>query len=150
MEQYTQAPTAPVENLFELQVDHELSGTLTDTAKWAKFVSIVGMAFSALLLYIVFNIGTLLANLPIFGGGTMGAGGFIITTFYVIVALCFFFPSLFAFNFSRKLQLALRNNDQDELNSAFATLKLRFKFLGIVFIVYLSLITLIYIIAKLA
>jgi ABC-type transport system involved in cytochrome bd biosynthesis fused ATPase/permease subunit len=128
MEQYAQAPASTESNLFELEVDHELSNTFNNMAKWARFVGIAGFIMTAIMLLIIFFIDLIMA----YGGGAL-------TTMYVIMAALFFFPALFAFNFSRKLKYALLNNDQQGLNAAFASLKLRFKFVGIVYIVIFSL-----------
>jgi hypothetical protein len=93
---------------------------------------------TAIMLLIIFFIGKAFSAVPQFDL-IMAYGGGALTTMYVIMAALFFFPALFAFNFSRKLKYALLNNDQQGLNAAFASLKLRFKFVGIVYIVIFSL-----------
>lgn len=137
MEQYIQAPASTESNLFELQVDHELSSSLNDISRWAKFVGIAGFIFAGLFFLAAFFIGKLFSSIMPFGSG-MGAGGALVTIIYVILALLFFVPSLFVFNFGRKIQYAIRNNDQESLNSAFSNLKIRFKFVGIFYIVIFS------------
>jgi hypothetical protein len=139
MEQYVQtAPSNTESNLFELEVDHELSNTFSNMAKWAQFVGIAGFILTTIMLLVIFIIGKAFSAVPQFDM-IMAYGGGAITTMYVIIAALFFFPALFAFNFSRKLKNALLNNDQQGLNAAFASLKLRFKFVGIVYIVIFSL-----------
>lgn len=144
MEQYVQtAPENSESSLFELEIDHELSNTLSNTAKWAQFVAIGGFIMTALMLLVIFFIGKAFSAIPQFDL-IMAYGGGFFTSMYVILAALFFFPALFAFNFSRKLKYALLNNDQQGLNRAFTSLKLRFKFIGIVYIVIFSLWTLIF------
>jgi hypothetical protein len=139
MEQYVQtAPSNTESNLFELEVDHELSNTFGNMAKWAQFVGIAGFIMTAIMLLVIFLIGKAFSAIPQFDM-IMAYGGGVLTAIYVIIAALFFFPALFAFNFSRKLKNALLNNDQQGLNAAFASLKLRFKFVGIVYIVIFSL-----------
>jgi hypothetical protein len=146
MEQYVQAPANTESNLFELQVDHQLSGYLNDISRWGKFIGIVGFIWTGFIILAIFTVGKLLSSFSGLGS-IAAAGGGLITTVYLIMASLIFFPSLFVFNFSRKAQFALRNNDQDSLNSAFASLKLRFKFIGILWIVVLSFYALIFLIA---
>jgi hypothetical protein len=152
MEQYAQAPASTESNLFELQVDHELSGYIGDIARWGKFIGIVGFIWTGLIVLAMFTAGRLLSS---FSGGSgigsvLAASGGIIATVYLIIAALIFFPSLFVFNFSRKAQFALRNNDQESLNSSFASLKLRFKFIGILWIVILSIYVLVFLIGLLS
>ena len=90
------------------------------------------------MLLVIFFIGKAFSAIPQFDL-VMAYGGGFITTMYVILAAFFLFPALFAFNFSRKLKYALRTIDQQGLNAAFTSLKLRFKFVGIVYIVIFSL-----------
>lgn len=135
MEQYVQtAPDNSESSLFELEIDHELSGTLTNIAKWGKFIGIAGFIVTGLFLLAILVIGKAFATLsPL--GSVMNASGAIATIMYIIIAAMFFFPSLFVFNFSRKVHYALRNTDQQALNSAFANLKIRFAITGIFWIV---------------
>ena len=120
-----------------MQIDHETTGYLSETAKWAKFLSIVGFVMCGFIVIAALFAGTIASALGPFGG-TMGAGGFMITVIYLGVASLYFFPCLFLFNFSRKMQFALRNNDQINLNDSFKNLKSNFKFVGILTIVIIS------------
>jgi hypothetical protein len=142
----------PTSNLFDLQVDNQSHGFLTDTAKWAKFLSIVGFIFCAIIAVVaVFGASffrTLMSGQ--FGNqlgpqgeaqvglaATMGAVAF--TVIYLLLALLYFFPCLFLFRFSSRMQLALRTNDQVQLNTSLKNLKFYFRYMGILTIVVLSL-----------
>jgi hypothetical protein len=72
-------------------------------------------------------------------GGTMGAGGFMQIVLLLGMVALYFFPCLYLFNFAKKMQLALRNNDQINLNDSLKNLKSNFKYVGILTIVMLSL-----------
>lgn len=136
MEQYVQtAPDNSESSLFELEIDHELSGTLTNIAKWGKFIGIAGFIMTGLFLIVVLMLGKYLnASLGTFVSAGIGA----VAIIYVIIAAMFFFPSLFVFLFSRKVQYALQNTDQQALNSAFANLKIRFMITGIFWIIFFA------------
>ncbi|THU38080.1 hypothetical protein FAM09_15455 [Niastella caeni] len=146
MEQYSQAAVGTESNLFELQIDHENMRYLGETAKWAKFLSIVGFVMCGLLVIAALFAGSLLSSFsPL--GGTMGASGLLVTIIYIGGALLYFFPCLYMFNFARKMQMAMNNNDQSTLNASFSNLKSSFKFVGILTIVILSIYLLLILIA---
>lgn len=145
MEQYNQSASVPNENLFELQIDQQSIGYLSETARWAKFLSIVGFVvcgfmviFSLFFSSIMSTISKLSSGSDSFTGSAMAIGNYAFSIVYIIIALLYFFPCLYLFNFSSKMQTALRNNDQINLNAAFGNLKSCFKFVGILTIVVLS------------
>lgn len=146
MEQYVQtAPASNESNLFELHVDHEVSSHLRETAKWAKFLSIVGFVFIGILLLFVLFAGTMISSYsyssPI--GAALGSrGGTQIVLLLAMLAL-YFFPCLFMFQFANKMLRALRNNDQYTLVASFRQLKLCYKYVGILTLVVLSIYVLI-------
>ena len=152
MEQYVQtAPSNTESNLFELQVDHEVSSHLRETAKWAKFLSIVGFVFIGFILVFLAIAGSRVASYsyssPI--GAALGSGGFMqIVLLFAMVAL-YFFPCLFMFQFANKMLRALRNNDQYTLVASFRQLKLCYKYVGILTIVIISIYVLLFVIAML-
>lgn len=130
------------QNLFDLQIDHQSSSFLSETAKWGKFLAIMGFIFCGLMVIVALFAGTLMASMmPGLGtaeGTTAAIGGGVLTVVYLVLALIYFFPCLYLFNFSSKMQLALRSNQQDVLNTSFRNLKSCFKFMGILTIVLLS------------
>jgi hypothetical protein len=147
MEQYSQATVSTEQSLFELQVDHEVSSHLSQIAKWAKFLSIVGfIGFGFMLILIVF-LGTMSSSLTPLGTTVMPGGGFMqIVLLFAMMAL-YFFPLLFLFNFSNKMLRAIRNNDQFSLVASFRQLKLCFKYIGILTIVFISIYLLVFLFA---
>ncbi|MBO9201834.1 MULTISPECIES: DUF5362 family protein [Niastella] len=146
MEQYNQAASQPGQNLFELQVDQQSINYLGETARWAKFLSIVGFVLCGIMIIFALFFGSIMATFSKIGSNsgneafssTMLAGSSAFSLVYVVIALLYFFPCLYLFNFSSKMQTALRNNDQSTLNAAFGNLKSCFKFVGILTIVVLS------------
>lgn len=123
-------------NLFDLQIDHQSSAYLGETAKWSKFLSIMGFICCGLLIIIGIFFGSMMSSLERFGGGAIGSVW--LAMIYIIIAILYFFPCLYLFNFSGKMQVALRNNDQNYLTDAFKNLKSCFKFVGIMTIIVLA------------
>lgn len=143
MEPYNQSTTPTDQNLFELQVDQTSISYLSETARWAKFLSIVGFILCGLMLLFAFFIGTILTIISRIGNSdsfnsNMGTGSAFLSAYIIVIALLYFFPCLYLFNFSMKMQNALRTNDQTSLNAAFGNLKSCFKFVGILTIIVLS------------
>ena len=133
-----QASTSP-SNLFELQLDHQSVAYLRETAKWGKFLAIVGFIGCALIVLIGIFAGTIMASAfgDLGGGyGGMGAG---MAFVYILLALLYFFPCLYLYRFAVRMQVALNNNDQQSLPAALMNLKSAFKFVGILTIIILAL-----------
>jgi hypothetical protein len=127
--------------LFDLQVDHRSSTYLGETARWAKFLAIIGFIFCSLILMAALFAGTIMTGaFGRLGGGGMGpVGGGLFSVIYILIGLVNFFPCLYLYNFASKMQAALRHNDQQQLNQSFFQLKSCFRFLGILMIVLLGL-----------
>jgi hypothetical protein len=133
-------------NTFALQVDGGNIPFLSEAAKWGKFLAILGFIICALLILTAVFAGTFLASMTqvdseLSSLGAIGSG--FIAIWFLIVALLYFFPSFYLFNFASKMQTALRNNDQISLNNSFKNLKSCLKFWGVLFIIILSLYALI-------
>ncbi len=131
-----QTPT----NLFDLQVDQQSSVFLGETARWARFLAILGFITCGLLVLVGLFAGTFMAGTMSsmnMGGASMLSGGFF-TLLYILIAIICFLPSLYLFRFATKTRTALRNNDQETLSESFKNLKSYFKFYGIVAIIALG------------
>jgi hypothetical protein len=129
-------------NLIDLQFDNSTQALLRETAKWAKFISIVGFIFCGLLVLGGIFAGTLFSNLSTNPYGNTGmptaAMGSMFTVIYIICALVYFFPCLFLFKFASRMQVALRSSDQQTLVSSIGNLRAYFRFVGILLIIGLS------------
>ncbi|MEP6684289.1 MAG: DUF5362 family protein [Parafilimonas sp.] len=128
-------------NTFALQIDNSNIPYLNEAAKWGKFLAIIGFIFCALLILCGLFAGTFLAasftqvDSELASLGSLGTG--IFTGWLILFALLYFFPSFYLFNFALKMQAAIRNNDQINLNASFKNLKSCFKFWGVLFIIIL-------------
>ena len=126
---------------FELEVNEDIKGFLKEPSSWTYFLSILG--FIGIAIMVVFGVffgaimsaGALGNNNPYEAMGfSMGYFGLI----YVAMALIYFFPVLYLFNFSRKMKSALSSNNKIDFKSAFANLKSHYKFMGVFAIVIVS------------
>lgn len=115
---------------------------LREIAKWGKFLAIVGFVGVGLMVIIALFAGTAIGSmsLPEESGGSaagMIGGGFFMF-FYLLFALLYFFPVLYLYRFSGKMQEALRLQNEELLVTSFANLKSLFKFMGVFTIIMLS------------
>ena len=130
----------PAANLFDLQLDQQATTYLSESARWARFLSVLGFIMCALLILAGVFLGSVVSTAL---SGSMGAGSYFGGTFftmlYVVIALIYFFPCLYLFQFGSKMRTALRNNDQELLSLSLKNLKSCFKFFGILAIIVLGL-----------
>jgi hypothetical protein len=126
-------------NLFDLQIDGQSSSFLSDAARWSKFLAIIGFVMCGLLVVAGIFAGSVMGimmNSQM--GAAGGVGGAVFTVVFLFFALLYFFPCLYLFNFASKMQLALRTNDQAQLNASFKNLKSCMRYMGIFTIIILS------------
>ncbi len=135
----------PSSSLFSLSIDPVTKAHLHETAKWARFLAIVGMVFLILGIIGILFVATALSSFsgpmeteyggtspfPIFGAG--------IAFVYIILLVIWFFPLMYLLRFANRVRAALNGNDQQVLNAAFQNLKICFRFLGIVTIIVMAL-----------
>lgn len=127
------------QNLFELRIDAETTSFFGQAARWAKFLSIVGFVVCGLIVLSSFFMGAIMSAMSgIYGERGMAAAGGAMTVVYILIALLYFFPCLFLYNFASKMQVALRTLDQEAFNKSAGNLKSCFKFVGIVTLIVLS------------
>lgn len=131
-------------NALGLQIDNGNIPYLTEAAKWGKFLAIIGFIMCGLLILTGFFAGSILAGSfaevdSELGSSMSGLGTTFFAVLYTAMALLYFFPSLYLYNFASKMRTALLNNDQLSLNTSFKNLKSCLKFWGILFIIVLCL-----------
>jgi hypothetical protein len=125
-------------DLFRLQIDETAISYLSETAKWAKFLSIVGFVFCGLFVLLGIFMGTTMST--VFATSHMGTNsGVVFSVVYVFIAALYFFPCLYMIKFSRFMQVAIKAGDPVQLNEGLKNLKSCFKFMGIFTIILLSL-----------
>lgn len=134
--------------LFKLEVEGASVQFLSETAKWAKFLSIMGFITTGIIVIFALFAGVIFKTaFASLGNSGMGSGVSVLISFvYIAFALLYFFPCLYMFRFSTKMQTALAENNQLELTNAFENLKSAFKFVGIMTIVILALYALVFIV----
>jgi hypothetical protein len=134
----------------ELQVDAIASSHLQETAKWAKFLAVAGIILSIIIGLAGLFAGSILSSMTRgFGNSNpMGAAASgMVTIFYLFIAAVYFFLSLYLYRFAVKMRLALQTSDQQNFNDSLLNLKLVYRIMGIILIIYLGLIALLLIVS---
>lgn len=144
----------PSSSLFNLTIDPLTKSHLYETAKWARFLSIVGMISLALMILFGLFFSTIFSGLSnnSFDGAepstewTTGMG-MAMGIIYIIIAIIWFFPLLYLLRFSNTIKSAVNSNDQNALNVSFQNLKACFRYIGILTIIVIALYALILVFA---
>ena len=127
---------ASIEMEAKLSITSEGSSYLTTTAKWATFLSIIGFIGTGIMVFLGV---TMMATLSLSSIRPMlGFPASIIGVIYIVLAVLYFFPAYYLYNFASKTKLALYNTNQAALDESLMNLKNTFKFLGIMTIVLIS------------
>lgn len=123
----------------ELQVDTVAYTHLKETARWARFLGIIGFVISVLIALMAIFAGSIFSStMSQFGSSTAALGTTFITVLYIIIAVVYFFLSLYLYRFAVKMKIALESSDQENFGDSLMNLKMVYRILGIFTIIYLS------------
>ncbi|MEO7768191.1 MAG: DUF5362 family protein, partial [Ferruginibacter sp.] len=117
-----------------------INSHLKETAAWGSFLAVVGFVYSVLIAVGAIFVGAMFSKLPETTYGSAGAGmlvGWSVAIIYMAIAGVVFFMSMFLFRFAKKTKSALKSNDQQNLSEAFKSLKIYFRFTGIITVIAL-------------
>ena len=134
----------------DLQLSNSAQKFLSESARWARFLAIIGFIFCGFMAVIAFFIPAVIVNLPPYYNMPAGFSSGVaagITILYLLLALLLFFPCLYLYKFSIKMQVSLNTVSQETFDESLKNLKSMFKFYGILTIVMLSVYALIFVIA---
>lgn len=127
--------------LFSLSIDPVTRAHLSETAKWARFLSVVG--FVLLGLFLLGGIAVALFTDRPFdtynGNSAFSVFGVGMSFAFLFAGVIWFFPLLFLFRFASRMKAALNGNDQNALNTSFQNLKICFRYVGIITIIIFAL-----------
>ncbi len=133
-----------------LSIDLDSRSHLSETAKWGKFLAIIGFIMCGLIVLFGLFFGTIMAAFSKYGAQSadlLPAMGAAMAVIYILLAILNFFPCLFLYRFSNQMQAALNRNDGTNLTTSFRNLKSLFKFIGIMMIITLAFYALVLVIA---
>jgi hypothetical protein len=135
------------QNNNEMHLNASALEFLKESAKWSKFLAIMGFIGIGFMVLAAIFMGTIMSLLPMGGGmGVTEAMPFtFISILYIIIAGLYFFPVYYLYKYANDTKIAIQNNDSELLSTGLGFLKSHHKFLGIMMIVILSLYVLMFI-----
>ncbi|WP_430402370.1 hypothetical protein [Fluviicola sp.] len=116
----------------KLKVSNSIKEHLITSAKWARFLAIVGFVFAGITA--IGSLVMLVAALSTGFGPLIGAA-----FLYVGLAVVMIFPALYMIRFAMSITKGLNSSKQSEFEYGVQNLKSYFKFSGIFTIVFLGL-----------
>jgi hypothetical protein len=129
-------------------INGEIRSYLAESAKWGKFLAIMGYIGIGLLILLALGMMVMGSASSLFPGMGMNMGAF--GLIYVALAAFYFFPVYYLHQFSLKIKQGLTSQDSQSITIGFRNLKSLFKFMGIFTIVILSIYALVIVIAVVA
>ncbi|PSR15447.1 MAG: hypothetical protein DA408_08745 [Bacteroidetes bacterium] len=127
----------------KLVINNAISDFLSESARWARFIAIVGFVFVGLsLLGVLAGGSTLLAvGLPSDMDGFSG----LFVVFFLAISAVALVPLYYLYNFATKMQVALAEENPVFLADAFENHKSFFKFYGIMLAIVLGFYALVFV-----
>lgn len=123
-------------SIFDLVIDHEGQNYLSEVAKWARLISIMGLIMGLIIAFAGILTTMLGDSISAFAG--MGGLGPFIGFFSIIMGLVYLYPSWRLLKYATIFPSAIKKNDQLLLNEAFKNLKSCFRFWGILSLIILG------------
>jgi len=123
----------------DFKIKDEIKSYLRESAKWAKFLAILGFIASAFLILGALSAGFFMsAAFSELDNSAIPFSSGLISVFYLLIAGIYFMPVLYLYRFATNTQAALNSNNQIALTTAFKNMKSLYKFMGIAAILFLG------------
>lgn len=129
------------QDIFNLGVDEEARAHLLETARWTKFIAIIGFVILGLLILvgILMGLGLSVASQMYDTANLGSAFGTAMMVMYLVLSLLYFFPILYLYKFSVLIKPAIHTGNQQQFNLALSYQKRMYKFIGIMLLVVFGL-----------
>lgn len=115
----------------KIELNRESLVSLLETGGWANFLAIMGFIFIGFMVLIAFSIGSFVPK-TLDDGSPFPFPVGLFSFIYVLIALVYFFPVYYLFNFANQVRNGIRFRDANKVASAMRSLKSHYKFVGII------------------
>jgi len=122
----------------KIEIDQNTLKHLNTLRKWTMFHAILGFIFLGLFIVTGVIAGTFLSAFSTVKTGSEITDLSILIIIFIL-AVAYFFPVFFLFQFSKHSAHAVHELSKEELHKAFKNLKVYFIYLGVIIILFLSL-----------
>ncbi len=127
-----------VNSTNEFGLSNEIKGYLKETAKWAKFIAIVGFVGVGFMVVGAILAGVFMSSMSSeFSNTGMPFPSALISVFYLLMAGLMVMPIYYLYQFASKMQQALRTSNAQILTDSFKNLKSHYKFYGILMAIFI-------------
>lgn len=130
-------------SLFSLDINVLAKNHLLETSKWGRFLAITGFIGIGLILVfcslILVNIDNMFPIDNSSDSASAREDNIIGLVFMMLLGVLYFFPCYFILKFSNKMKAALIASDGNSLNAAFKNLKVTFRYIGVLTIIFIVL-----------
>ncbi|ARV16832.1 hypothetical protein BTO07_05390 [Polaribacter sp. SA4-12] len=137
----------PITQLEQLTLTGASKNFLKETARWAKFLAIIGFILIGLMLVFAAFSTTIFDMAAKMQPGIPDNLGLIMAITYLVLAIIYFFPVYYLLQFSNKMKKAISTKNDETLANAFEMLKSHYKFIGVFTVITLSLYVLLFIVS---
>jgi len=144
-------------NPNDLVITNDMKINLLETAKWGKFLSIVGFVSIAIMvlvgLFVSYFMNAMMAINPVTSdlpSGALGALSLVYAVMFILIAVIYIFPTLYLYRFSNAILKEKYGSDVSNYQTGFENLKSLFKFMGIITAILLSIYALIFLLTLFA
>lgn len=113
---------------------------LAESAKWARFLAIIGFVLIALIVLaaaLFLTMGSALSDAFV-QSGAPPLTGFLIGVIYLVLGGIYLYPTVQLFNFAKHTKAALQSNQSRQLTESMGNLKNVFKFFGILTVIVIG------------
>jgi len=122
----------------DLVLTPEAQYYLNEGAGWAKFLGIMGFIGCGFILIIAFSLGAIFNMAAKFSPNPAGfpaGAGVALGFFYALLALLYFFPSLYIYKFGISAKRGVLMRESADITASVAKLKSFLKFWGVMMII---------------
>jgi hypothetical protein len=122
--------------IFTMEIDATAQATFLEMARWTKFLALVGFIFMGLIVLACVGAGIFLSNsaIPQLNGLPMG----FLSILYLVLALIYVYPIYALYKYSVIIKKAIKTADRLLFNMAIGYMKSMFKYIGVLFIIIIS------------
>jgi len=129
----------------EFSLDNAVLGHLKESGTWTRFLGITGFIFSILIAIVAIFASSKIAEIgayrSYYGSGS-NIIGITVMIVYLLAAVIMFIISMFLYKFGKNIKTAIAESSQEKLTTSFLNLKLHFRTVGIMTIIYLVIVVL--------
>lgn len=130
----------------ELKLDETAKAYLLETARWAKFISILGFIFLGFYMIGGIAYAYIIISSPELSTMTKGIGATGMFLFYALFGFIIIYPVFALYKYTVLIKHAIKNTDTMTMNDAFRYHRNYYRYNGIITIILIGLYALVFII----